>query len=92
MSGYIGSRRAVNFANVDLPIRDGSTEVIMENGGFAQLTSVSEAVTIDSGTNAMFFGDVTFQNTVTVNGNLVVIGGDIDFQGDVNIVGSLIYR
>lgn len=92
MSGYIGSKRSVNFSTVNLPISDGSTEVIMENGGFAQFNSVSEAVTIQANTNAMFFGDVTFQNTVTVNGNLVVIGGDIDFQGDVDIVGSLIYR
>ena len=91
MSGYIGNKRAVNFASVDLPIRSGSTEVISDNGSFSQKNSVPTAVTVDANTNTMFFGHIDFENTVTINGNLVVIGGNINFKGDVNVNGSLLY-
>ena len=47
---------------------------------------------VDEGKNVIYFGDVTFDSLVTVNGNLVVIGGDIDFKGGADIVGNLIYR
>jgi len=92
MSGYVGSRRAVNFATVQLPIRSKNMDIITEQGAIAQKNSIPEAVTIDEDTNVAFYGDVTFDSLVTVNGNLIVIGGDIDFKDGVNIVGKLIYR
>ena len=92
MSGYVGSRRAVNFATVQLPIRSKNMDIITEQGAIAQKNSIPEAVTIDEDTNVAFYGDVTFDSLVTVNGNLIVIGGDIDFKDGVNIIGKLIYR
>jgi hypothetical protein len=92
MSGYLGSKRAVNFATVQLPIKSKDMEIITEHGAIAQRNSIPEAVTIDEGTNVAFYGDVTFDSLVTVNGNLIVIGGDIDFKGGADIVGKLIYR
>jgi len=34
MSGYIGKAKAVNFAKVDLPIRDGDTNIIEQDGSY----------------------------------------------------------
>jgi len=34
MSGYIGKARSVNFAKVDLPIRDGNTNIIEQDGSY----------------------------------------------------------
>jgi len=34
MSGYIGKAKAVNFAKVDLPIRDGNTNIIEQDGSY----------------------------------------------------------
>ena len=92
MSGYLGSKRAVNFATVQLPIKSKDMDIITENGGFAQKSTIPDAVNVEEGTNVVFFGDVTFDSLVTVNGNLIVIGGDIDFKDGVNIIGKLIYR
>ena len=92
MSGYLGSKRAVNFATVQLPIKSKDIDIITENGALAQKSTIPDAVNVEEGTNVIYFGDVTFDSLVTVNGNLVVIGGDIDFKGGADIVGNLIYR
>lgn len=92
MSGYLGSKRAVNFATVQLPIKSKDMDIITENGALAQKSTIPDAVNVEEGTNVIYFGDVTFDSLVTVNGNLVVIGGDIDFKGGADIVGNLIYR
>lgn len=92
MSGYLGSKRAVNFATVQLPIKSKDMDIITENGALSQKSTIPDAVNVEEGTNVIYFGDVTFDSLVTVNGNLVVIGGDIDFKGGADIVGNLIYR
>jgi len=43
------------------------------NGGYKNLATVSEAITVASTDNMMLCGPVSFTATVTVNGTLTVV-------------------
>ena len=43
------------------------------NGGYKNLATVSEAITVAATDNMMLCGPVAFTNTVTVNGTLTVV-------------------
>lgn len=76
----------------ELRLHDGSTTGGQTvSGSSSQSNTITEAITISSGVNKMYFGDTTFSNTVTVSsgGYMVVVGGHANFTSTLNVQGTL---
>ena len=77
-------------ATGEMRIHDGSTVGGKDiSSGSLQLDTVTGAVDIASNSNKLYFGNTTFSNTVTVAGEMIVIGGAANFTNTTNITGIL---
>ena len=77
-------------ATGEMRIHDGSTTGGKDiSSGSLQLDTVTGAVDIASNSNKLYFGNTTFSNTVTVAGEMIVIGGAANFTNTTNITGIL---
>lgn len=77
-------------ATGEMRIHDGSTVGGKDiSSGSLQLDTVTGAVDIPSNSNKLYFGNTTFSNTVTVAGEMIVMGGAANFTNTTNITGIL---
>ena len=77
-------------ATGEMRIHDGNTVGGKDiSSGSLQLDTVTGAVDIPSNSNKLYFGNTTFSNTVTVAGEMIVIGGAANFTNTTNITGIL---
>ena len=64
-------------------------------GGLSDLehsNSVSTAETISSGNHRVYVGPVSFSNTLTIAGKMLVFDGLLNTTGTINISGTLHVR
>ena len=77
-------------ATGEMRIHDGATVGGKDiSAGSLQSNAITGAVNIQRGSNKLYFGNTTFSNTVTVAGEMIVMGGAANFTGTTNITGIL---
>ena len=64
---------------------------IVNGAGLSQLNIVNEDYTTHANTNVLFFGTVTFNETVTVgvSSEMILFKPEVDFKKTVDIKGTL---
>lgn len=77
-------------ATGEIRVHDGATAGGKEiAAGSLQQNTISDAITVQASNNKLYFGDTTFSNTVTVAGQMVVMGGHANFTSTINVTGTL---
>ena len=92
LSTHLGLGTAATTAATDYATasQGATADTALQN--IEHANSISDSITVASGNNRLYIGDITFSGTLTIQGKMVILDGPINLTGTMNLTGTLSVR